>query len=257
MKMRFMIILYIILFMSAGCAYADKESNLKKFFYEGNVYYSDNDLQEAINCYKKALSHGYESSPLYYNLGNAYFKNGDLGRAIICYLRAERLTPNDPDIKTNLAHARSLIEGGLINPRRPWLIRLFVKVTGLFSLNRITSISIFIYILLCVVIIIAVYLKRFRKIFAILSIMILILLTISLLVFTVKFRKQAIRKDAIVIKEESDSRFEPLDNATTFFTLYEGEAIEVIAVNGDWLKIRRPDGKQGWVKKSDIELLQP
>lgn len=255
MKTRFAIILCILGLILIGSVYAQKDSNLKELFYQGNIYYADNDLNEAIDSYNKALSCGYDSSPLYYNLGNAYFKNGDLGKAIISYLRASRIDPNDPDIRSNLAHARSLIQGGLVSLRKAWLVRSFTNLTNLFSLNTITFISIFFYILLCVTIIIAVYLKQYKKVFTLLYIIITVILAIALLIFAVKFKDQVIQKNAIVIEQETDSKFEPLDNATTFFTLYEGEEIRVIALNGDWLKIRRSDGKQGWVKKTDIELI--
>jgi len=255
MKARFAIILCVILFVFAGSLSAADENRLREFFYQGNTYYSDNNLEAAISSYKKALGFDYESGPLFYNLGNAYFKNGELGNAIICYLRANRLTPNDPDIRSNLAHARSLIEGGIVTLSRPWFIRFFVNAANLISLNSVTIISISLYLLLCIAIIIAVRLKRFRRIFTMLSIIISVLLAISVLIFAVKFKAQVIQKDAVVIKQEVQSKFEPLDNATTFFTLYEGEMIRVIAPNGDWLKIKRLDGKQGWVKRSDIDLL--
>ncbi len=255
MKTRAAIILCAMLLLFTGSLYADNENSLREFFYQGNICYSDNDLKAAVSSYKKALSFGYESGPLYYNLGNAHFKNGELGNAIICYLRASRLSPNDPDIKSNLAHARSLIEGGVVTISRPWFIRFFVNTTNLISLNRATSISIIFYLLLCVAIIAAVCLKRFRRIFTIFSIIVSVLLGVSIFTFAVKYKKQLIQKDAVVIKQEINSRFEPLDNATTFFTLYEGEVVQVVAPNGDWLKIKRLDGKQGWVKKSDIDLL--
>lgn len=44
---------------------------------------------------------------LEYNIGNAYLQAGDLGRAVLHYRRAERLIPNDPLLRDNLAIARS------------------------------------------------------------------------------------------------------------------------------------------------------
>ncbi len=255
MMRRFLVTLSVFLFLFVGFSYADDKDGLRELFYQGNIYYSDNNLQDAIDSYNKALNCGFESSPLYYNLGNTYFKNGNLGKAIICYLRASKINPGDPDIRSNLAYARSLIQGGLISIKKPWLIRSFLKLTSLFSLNKITSISIFLYILLCVVIITGLYLKLFKKTFIFLYILITIMLAGSLTIFAVKFRAEVTRKDAIVIKRETDSKFEPLDNATTFFTLYEGEEVQVIATNGEYFKIKRSDGKQGWVKKTDIELI--
>lgn len=255
MKIRLTILLLITLLIPAGIAYAGNEDSVRELFYQGNIYYSDNELQQAINSYEMALSYGYESSALYYNLGNAYFKNGELGRAIVNYLRAERLSPNDPDTRSNLAYAKSLIKGGVINLRKPLPVQFFMNIMGLVSLNRITYISIILYLLLCAAVILAVWLKRLRKALSIASLILMIIFVVSALAFSVKFNEQVMREKAVVIKDETPSRFEPLVYATTFFTLYEGEAVRVTASNGEWFKIRRSDGKQGWVKKPDIEMI--
>ena len=83
----------------------------------------------------------------------------------------------------------------------------------------------------------------------------LILLIISLSLFSVQFYKTVVQKEAVAIVNTVDSKFEPLEDATTFFVLNEGESVTVIASKKGWLKIRRPDNKQGWVKESDIEFL--
>ncbi|MBN3037782.1 MAG: SH3 domain-containing protein, partial [Candidatus Omnitrophica bacterium] len=60
---------------------------------------------------------------------------------------------------------------------------------------------------------------------------------------------------AVVVIEYSDCKFEPFDDATTHFTLYEGESVITGTQKGEWIKIKRLDGKQGWIKQRDIEFL--
>ncbi len=245
----------VIITLTAPAAIGASDNSLREYFYQGNIYYNDENLKEAIDCYKKALSCGYESGPLYYNLGNAFFKSGELGKAIVYYMRAERLTPNDPDIKSNLSYAKSLIKGSVVNPAKALPVRLFFGLVNKFTLNRITALSVFIYILLCLFIILTVYLKPLKRPLTVLSVVTGILLVLSISVFSVKYNTQVIAKDAVVTARETGSRFEPLDNATVFFTLYEGELVRVTDSDKEWFKVRRPDGKQGWVKKTDIELI--
>ena len=73
--------------------------------------------------------------------------------------------------------------------------------------------------------------------------------------FSAQFYNTVVRKQAVVIAESSDCKFEPLEDATIFFSLSEGEAVFVGTVRKEWIKLRRFDGKQGWVKQADIELL--
>ena len=66
------------------------------------------EFAEAVQLYESLVADGYHDAALYYNLGNAYLGSGDLGRAMLNYLRAEDLSPRDPDIRTNLEHVREM-----------------------------------------------------------------------------------------------------------------------------------------------------
>ena len=72
-----------------------------------NALYERGDYAEAAQQYEGVISSGYRDAAVYYNLGNAYLESGDLGRAILNYLRAEELSPRDPEILANLDLARS------------------------------------------------------------------------------------------------------------------------------------------------------
>lgn len=72
-----------------------------------NKYYQNNQFEQAIDSYKEILSHGYESSAMYYNLGNAYFKTNKLGYAIYSYEKGLKLSPNDEDLLYNLRISNS------------------------------------------------------------------------------------------------------------------------------------------------------
>ena len=62
---------------------------------------------EAVQIYEQLVTQGARDGALFYNLGNAYFQQGNLGRAIVSYEQAAQLTPRDPDVRQNLAQARS------------------------------------------------------------------------------------------------------------------------------------------------------
>ena len=74
---------------------------------EANLRYELGEYAEATQQYEALIDVGYRDAVLHYNLGNAYLESGDLGRAILNYLRAEELSPRDPDIQANLELARS------------------------------------------------------------------------------------------------------------------------------------------------------
>ena len=74
---------------------------------EANLLYDREEYAEAAQRYEALIGLGYRAAAVHYNLGNAYLESGDLGRAILNYLRAEELSPRDPDILANLDIARN------------------------------------------------------------------------------------------------------------------------------------------------------
>ena len=74
---------------------------------DANERFSRGEYAEAAQQYESLIADGFRDAALYYNLGNTYFEQEEVGRAILNYLRAERLSPRDPDIRANLELARS------------------------------------------------------------------------------------------------------------------------------------------------------
>lgn len=255
--MRLKIIIVIMAFMaiSARQADCDELGLANSLFYQGNASYSQEDYKEAIVEYEKALDIGYESGPLYYNLGNAYFKSGALGKAILNYLRAERLMPNDADLKSNLNYAKALIKNGAAEPERNWLARIFYSIADIFSLDGSLLLCAIFYFIFASVIAASIILKSARKKMLYISSFPLVLLILFLAVFIAKFNKEIVQKEAVVTAESQDAKFEPFDDATTFFVLSEGESAVIIAEKESWVKARRLDGKQGWLKRQALEAI--
>ena len=75
-------------------------------FQEGVRVYDQGDFVASSGKFQSIIDLGYASTSLYYNAGCAYYKAGHLGRAIANFRRAEKLTPDDEDIRTNLAFTK-------------------------------------------------------------------------------------------------------------------------------------------------------
>ena len=255
MKIRFAILFAALVLIFTCSAEPASSDQARRLFYRGNAYYNDGDFDNAITYYEDALHTGLESGPLHYNLGNAYFKKGSLGKAIVEYIRAKRLTPQDADLLSNLAFARSLIKAEVTAPQRNFFIRLFFSLAGSLSLDTITLFSCFIYFLLAALAIALILVPRLRRALFYPSIVLLTVLAVSLSLFYIQYNATIAQKEAIIITETSDAKFEPFRDATTFFTLYEGQNVVVVTSEEDWIKIKRPDGKQGWIKASDLETI--
>jgi SH3-like domain-containing protein len=45
------------------------------------------------------------------------------------------------------------------------------------------------------------------------------------------------------------------DNSTDLFILHEGTKVKVIESSGAWTNVALSDGRQGWMKTTDIEII--
>ncbi len=255
MKIKSTVLIFLFVFMLSINLNAAGPKEARALFYEGNDCYIKADYTKAIATYEKALGLGHESGPFYYNLANAYFKDKQLGKAIVNYLRAQKIMPKDADLKSNLYYAESFIKNRTIKPKQAWHRRALLNINETISLDGITLITTILYLLLAIMVIGFILRKSLNNILKYSIFAVGALLTISLILFFIQFQNTVFKEKAVIIVEFSDSKFEPFKEATTFFTLGEGESVFISKTKDNWYKILRVDGRQGWVRKSDIELL--
>ncbi len=228
--------------------YADVQSN----FYHANTYYSEGKYDKAIEAYEEVLNSGFESGNLYYNLANSYFKKGELGRAILNYEKAMRLIPRDSDLKSNYEYAKSLIKSSISKPKTRWYRIAFERVFSLFTIDGLAFSLAVIFTIILLIILLTMYIPSIRKYrIGVMAVLVIIFILFSIALYE---KVSIIGKEAIIITQKTDAKFEPFDTATTYFTLYEGMKVYVVSLKDSWCKIERSDKKAGWVKTSDLEI---
>ncbi len=254
-KMLKILSLAIVIFSLAVPGHAQEgQSNLERIFYRGNDAYEKGEYSKAIDEYERIIAAGYESGPVYYNLGNAYFKTGDLGKAVLDYERARRLMPRSADLKANIRFAANKIIGKVRPTEKGiWQWRPVRFYAGNFTINELLLVISGIYTFAFMLLILAMYFPA-RKVRIFIAIFFLFLFGLynSLIIW---HKADGLGKDAVVMQDEADSRYGPFDSATTFFKLREGMKVKILKDKAGWYKIERPDGKVGWVKKSDLEIV--
>jgi tetratricopeptide (TPR) repeat protein len=225
------------------------EASARQLFYQGNLAYKEGKYDLAIENYEKILDLGLESGNLYYNLGNMYFKKKEFGKALLNYKRALVLIPNDSDLRSNYEYVLSLLRLGAQS-----FGNLFERLTA----RLFEGISInFLTILLSALFIIAVVFFVFKVFFAGLKLIGKIIIPVLIILFAISAvalsdKIKYLNNGAVVIVKMAQVKFEPLKSATTYFTLTEGSEVEVIDKTGSWYKVKRPDGKIGWIEKTAL-----
>lgn len=248
------IVLIVLSVIRVSSVFAEPgiDGDPNRLFYRGNDLYAEGKYSEAIEEYSRIVEEGYENGGLYYNLGNSYFKIGDIGRAILNYERAKRLIPRDADLESNYRHARSLVEGQTYTPNYNFVMRFIRNMFSQFTINEITLLLSIIFVIVTVILIAAVYIGPKRNLIITIAILGLVFVVG---VIALNQKSGAIGKESVVVTESTEAKFEPFDRATTHFTLYEGMKVNKIIDKEDWYKIKRLDGKAGWIKKTSLEVI--
>ena len=245
-------LIFLIVFIFGSFTFlAFPQNNLVKLeliFNKANVLYEEKKYSEAIKLYESILKKGYESGYLFYNLGNAYFKKGELGKAILNYEKALKFIPLDSDLRTNYNYALSLIKVPVKDLESFWFTRFLNKVFSPFTVDNLTILLSLIYLFLLSVL--TLFFRKHRKVI-VLSLISLFFFSFSGLIL--KVSKQG--KEAIVITKEAQVKFAPLDEATLYFRVYEGQKLRIISQEGSYYKVRDHRQKIGWVEKKALEVI--
>jgi len=224
-------------------------------FFRANNFYREKKYNEAIQEYERLVSAGIQSANIFYNLGNSYLRVGAKGKAILYYERAFRICPRDADIRSNLDFARTLVEGDSVQNIRQWYERVFFFLRSFLSTNEITFLVSALYFAVMVFLALGVYFRAQRRLFYYFAAVICALLFIVLPSLINGVYESGFQERAVVMADRTSVRFEPTDDATVHFELYEGAIIRITRSQGDWYQIKRQDGKMGWLKSSALEVI--
>ncbi|MBI5665998.1 MAG: tetratricopeptide repeat protein [Nitrospirae bacterium] len=252
MKIRPSVFLYIIIlfssFMLVNTVSARQERGAEFSFQKGNIYYEEGKYDTAIKEYSQLLEQGLESGNLYFNLGNSYFKKGELGKAILNYERARRLIPRDGDLKTNYQFAVSKIAYNT-SEGPSWFKERFNMVT----LNEVTIILSCFFISILLFLMVSIFVIRIRRYsYIVLGVSLIVFMTFA---YSMYSKVSVLDSEAVIISQSAEAKYEPADSATTHFSLYEGMKVYVLELKKEWVKVKRPDGKIGWIRTIEMEKI--
>ena len=226
-------------------------------FHKGVEAYQQTEYQNAVSDFESALSLGYESVELYYNLGNAYFKVNDIGKCILNYERAKKLSPGDKDISYNLQLAQLYVVDKIVVPPQHFIGRTIEVMAHTLSKNQLALILVFFHIIWVSALILRMLIrragvKRYAKgIFA----TFLVLFLFTSVIFAYRLRDDLRNRQGIILAEKIEVQSSPAGDATEVFALHQGAKVNLHGQSGDYYQISLPDGKVGWLLRSSLEII--
>lgn len=231
--------------------------NAKDIFSKANELYKQQKFEEAAQQYEKIITLGYESAEVHYNLGNCYYKTNQIGFTILNYERAIKLEPDNEDFDFNLRLA-NLKVNDRIEPIPQMIIakwlQQFLSIQNADGWSKIALVLIWLSLFLAALFLLANQFKIKRLAFVISF----LLLFTSFIFLAIAFKQNDYEQQhrfGIVMVTNTYIKSAPQTNATDLFILREGVKAEITETENDWQKIKLADGKVGWIKANDIEII--
>lgn len=226
-------------------------------FNKANEFYAEGKYEEAVKEYEKLITEKKISTDLYYNLGNAYYKLDEIPEAILNYERALKLKPDNEDALYNLAMAnkktvdkierlpelfigntwRNLVSSRTVNNWAMYAIGL-IFISLLFFVGYLFLSQTFI-----------------KKINFYAGVFFFLTALFSWLMASQHQSMNNNSSEAIVFSPSVTIQSEPNPNAENLFTLHEGTKVSLLEEDGEWSKIKLPNGNVGWISSEALKSI--
>lgn len=217
--------------------------------------YAKDNYQQAIKDYQEILKTGV-SSEIYYNLGNAYYRTDNITQALLAYERALQLSPGDNDIRFNLQYARSKTIDKITPETEMFFVTWYHSLVNFTSVDHWANtaiVSIVMALLLILVFLFAPQMWARKSGFYGSAAFLLLFAFANLFAFQQKHELET-KQGAIVIAPTVNVKKTPAASGTDVFVIHEGTRVDITDRGmKHWRGIKLADGREGWLKTSQIE----
>ncbi len=251
--MRILLTLSFIFSLTFGFAH---DSNPAELFEQANKLSAEGKLSEALSKYKSIEDMGLASSDLHFNMGTTYLFSNNISHAVLYLEKAHKADPSNTDLKHNLEIARSQIDSDIIEVPDFVLLRVWRGVSKLFS----PLLWFILQVIFGLILIYGIYNWKLKDTSALkLRGFSMSIVALTLLIFCIcagfTADKMANKKDTAILMNSGDLKSGADDRSDTLTRLSEGVKLKINDQIGDWYKVQLINKEEGWVKKSEVDLI--
>ncbi len=231
---------------------------LDSLWQKGVSAYTAGDWNGSVEAWDALASTGVVSPELYYNLGNAYFKSGDYADAILYFERTLKADPSYSDARFNLEFANGLIQDK-IDEVPEFVLKNWARRLGYHLDSGAWAALSLVFLALALALAVLFFrgvtagVKRTGFYAGIAA----LVLAVSSFGLSVWQRNSYLKDDyAIIMAPVSSVKSSPsAESSKDLFVLHEGTKVKILDSVGSWKNISLSDGRQGWAKESDLEII--
>ena len=215
--------------------------------------YDQGKFVESATAFQGIIDRGYSSPQLFYNAGCAYYKAGKIGYAIANFRRAERLSPEDADIKANLEFARlytvDKIEGSTTGVFQTQVGRIL----NIFTPNQYFLISLGALSLAFGLLILRRMGRRSVGATGVSTLVIVAVICAAAMVWVLK--NNYLVQEGVVVVEQTEIMSGPGAEFELQFEAHEGLMFQILETRQDHYLALFANQLKGWVRRTDVATI--
>lgn len=241
-----------------GVSKAAQKDYLDSLWTKGVTEYNAGDWKGAVKSWDSVEKTGVESAVLYYNMANAYFKAEDYPHSILFYEKALKTDPSFSDARYNLEFANTFVQDK-IDPVPEFILKsLSRKLCYTMSSNTWAVLALVFFALSFGAVVLFLLSHRIGgRRTGFYSAIVLVLFALGSFTFASWQKSTYLKSDtAVIMNPVVSAKSSPSEESSKdLFVLHEGTKVKLLDEVGDWNNVELADGRQGWIKKADIEII--
>jgi len=225
-------------------------TDVDDLFSRGNRAYAEGKYDEALTLYKATVEKEGFSASLLYNLANVYYQKKNVGLAILNYERALYLDPGNPDIQANLDLAKK--EFGLT----PEPSTLWKRTFNILNLDKWTWLGSLALAAFCLFFLFRCVTPKAipRPLFRTIGAALLLVFLVSGSMVTTRYMNM---NYGVITSDDTALRVSPFASASSSARIKDGEIVRIAKAYKDFILVKSPAGKSGWIAKKAVEPVIP
>lgn len=234
-------------------ASAQSNGDSRTMWLQANNAFHSGEYAKAASAYQEMIQQGADSADVYFNLGTAELRAGRRGAAILAFERALRQNPNDADASHNLEEAQKGNVDKIVGVRdeEPFIERLGSRIpVGASGIAFLSA-----WLVLWAALFGRLFARKGREWLNLVAGGGALVATIAGAMLGISAWQRASGAYAVVVSSEASIREGPAKNFKAAFEVHEGLKLRVIDREQDFLRVRLPNGTEGWIAANDAPVI--
>ncbi len=251
----------LCLAVSLACTTPASAQRLDEIFAEANAAIFAGDAEAAITGYERLVAAGVVDPDVSYNLAVAHGRAGHYGEAIRWFEKSLAESPGNDDAEEGLSEVRSALgrrqaarDGEALIENKPPFAEALVRP---FSRSVLAGVVLGLEVLFFGLLVLfgRTPHENRRLAYGITAPLIAVMLAGAAYGLLVKAGFTTDGEPAIIVTEDAPVREGPHPQAEERATAREGERAYIVGRDGDWVQVRLPEGRRGWLSQNDVGAL--